>query len=113
MEFTTLVSEVGGLPETWRAVLSATPGVYVLVDPEDGEQYVGSATGGDGLLGRWVEYARDGHGGNVELRRRGRRDYRIGILEVCGSASTEVDILEREGAWKRKLGSRAHGLNRN
>lgn len=58
--FSALVSEVERLPETWRAVLAATRGVYVLVDPEDGELYVGSATGGDGLLGRWLEYARAG-----------------------------------------------------
>lgn len=35
--------EVEGLLETWSAVLAATRGVHVLVDPEDGEFYVGSA----------------------------------------------------------------------
>ena len=49
--FSALVSEVEGLPETWRAVLAATRGVYVLVDPEDGELYVGSATGVTVFLG--------------------------------------------------------------
>jgi len=35
------------------------------------------------------------------------------ILEVAGSADTSFQISEREEAWKKKLGSRAKGLNRN
>lgn len=32
-----------------------------------GRQYVGKADGGERILGRWMQYARDGHGGNVAL----------------------------------------------
>ena len=112
VEFRARVSEVSALPGAWQEVLAACRGVYLLVG-SDGEQYVGSATGERGFLGRWLDYAQDGHGGNQALRERERQDYHVSILEVCGTALSLGEIHEREGVWKRKLGSRAHGLNRN
>ena len=112
-DFTILVSAAADLPDTWREPLKAVRGVYLLVDIKDGRQYVGSAAARDGFFERLSSYAQDGHGGNVELKRRKSRDYQFTILETVGSGATEEDILAREDAWKRKLGSRAHGLNRN
>ncbi len=66
-----------------------------------------------GLLGRWLVYAANGHGGNVLLRQRGHRDYAVSILEVASPDMSRDDILAREAHWKDKLGARAHGLNEN
>ena len=87
-------------------------GVYLLVS-EGGEQYVGSASGQDGLFGRWMVCAENGHGGNVLLRQRGHRDYAVSILEIASPDMSRDDIVAREAHWKDKLGVRAHGLNKN
>jgi hypothetical protein len=51
-----------------------------------------------------------GHGGNVELRRRGSKGYRVTVLEVVNS---DTGIERVEEAWKKKLMSRKFGLNKN
>jgi hypothetical protein len=106
------VSEVPTLPGSWLGALSSVRGVYLLV-AENGEQYVGSASGQNGFTGRWLEYARNGHGGNLLLRQRGHDDYNVSILEVASPDMAVEDILRREAFWKDKLGARAHGLNAN
>ena len=114
--FQASLREVEGFSPAWARQLSTCRGVYLLVHPDSGEQYVGSATGEDGFLGRWHSYAADGHGGNKLLRpltTDGIPDYHISILEVAGSTMQDGDVLEREAAWKDKLGTRAHGLNAN
>ena len=65
--FTRLVDEVPGLPNGWQQVLRSVKGVYLLVDVHSGQQYVGSAKGADSLLGRWMDYAGGGDGGDVAL----------------------------------------------
>ena len=111
-KFMSQISEVPVLPQAWQAALASVRGVYLLVC-EGGEQYVGSATGQAGLLGRWTVYAANGHGGNVLLRQRGHRDYAVSILEVASPDMSRDDILAREAHWKDKLGARAYGLNQN
>jgi hypothetical protein len=93
--------------------LAAVRGVYLLTCPRTNEQYVGAAHGGDGFLGRWLGYARSGHGGNVGLKSRDPSDYRVSILEVAASSASVEDILAMEARWKDKLQSREMGLNRN
>lgn len=110
--FVSRIREIPLLPQTWQAALGSVRGVYLLVSDE-GEQYVGSASGQDGLIGRWTAYAANGHGGNVLLRQRGHRDYEVSILEVASPDMSRDDILARESLWKDKLGARAHGLNEN
>ena len=105
-------SEVPMMPQAWQGALASVQGVYLLVS-EAGEQYVGSATGSEGFLGRWLDYAANGHGGNVLLKQRGHRDYTVSILEVASPDMSRNDILAREFHWKNKLGARAHGLNGN
>lgn len=111
--FSTTLEGIASLPPTWRAALASVKGVYLLVSPDTGDQYVGSAYGADGFIGRWDQYFRDGHGGNKLLRARGRVDYAISILEIASPDMSDADIIHRESTWKSRLGSRAHGLNAN
>jgi hypothetical protein len=104
------IDQIAAVPLTWQAVLKSVKGVYLLVCKETGKQYVGSAKGEESLWGRFLEYARTGHGGNVELRRRGFRGYQVTILEVVNS---DTGIERIEEAWKKKLMSRQFGLNKN
>jgi hypothetical protein len=106
--------EVEALPTTWLEALRASRGVYLLVHRETGAQYVGSATGEDGFVGRWLGYA-DGHGGNVALQKLGHgpAGYDVRVLETVGSGATHNDVCDLESLWKEKLGSRVKGLNRN
>lgn len=107
------LSKLDKLPRSWIVVLQASKGVYLLTCPKTKEQYVGSATGEEGFLGRWQDYIRTGHGGNVALKNRSPSDYQVSILEVAGTASTADDILSMERQWKLKLQSQEMGLNRN
>ncbi|GAB5437315.1 MAG: hypothetical protein FalmKO_24400 [Falsiruegeria mediterranea] len=112
-KFASSVDEVALLPEAWRGALSSVQGVYLLVCPETGEQYVGSAYSNGGFMQRWSEYAANGHGGNKLLVNRQKVNYAVSILEVASPDMSPSDIIHREAAWKVKLGSRAHGLNAN
>ena len=109
--FRVRLSELDSCPVSWTAALSSTRGVYVLTCPRTKEQYVGSASGQSGFLGRWREYAVTGHGGNVALKSRAPSDYQVAILQTVGTAATDNEILSLEILWKRKLQSVEMGLN--
>jgi hypothetical protein len=111
--FIITLANIPKMPSTWNAILSSSYGIYLLTCPKTKEQYVGQAYGENGFLGRWLQYARDGHGGNIGLKSRNREDYQVSILEVCGSSTTKAEIDALESLWKRKLQSREMGLNRN
>jgi hypothetical protein len=113
LNFVSDLSRLTSLPAGWKAALSAVRGVYVLTCPRTHELYIGSASGADGFFGRWSEYARDGHGGNVQLKSRDRSDYQIAILEVAGTSMTMQDIMSLESHWKEKLQTRKMGINSN
>jgi len=113
MKFKEPLSNVIALPSGWIQALKSVRGVYLLTRPRTKEQYVGSATGGDGFWGRWIVYATNNHGGNVELKSREPSDYQVSILEVAGNNATSDDIKQAEALWKQKLQSREMGLNRN
>jgi hypothetical protein len=104
------IDEIAAIPLGWQEVLRSVKGVYLLVCNETGKQYVGSAKGDESLWGRFLDYARSGHGGNIELKRRGKASYRVSVLEVVNS---DVGIERVEEAWKQKLMTRQFGLNRN
>ncbi len=115
-EFARPVDDIPTLPNGWQQVLRSVKGVYLLVDLDSGQQYVGSAKGSDSLFGRWMEYATDGHGGNLGLRKatsEGRRRYQVSVLEVVEEATPDVTIEQIESFWKNKLLSRSFGLNAN
>lgn len=107
------LSHIADAPPSWAQPLATSKGVYLLTCPRDGSLYVGSATGEGGFWRRWAEYRANGHGGNVALLGREPSDFVASILEVAGSADSDRDILAAEAVWKRKLQSRALGLNRN
>jgi hypothetical protein len=108
------LDDVARIPQTWATALRSVRGVYLIVHRGNGAQYVGSAVGDGGFLGRWLGYA-DGNGGNVGMRELAAAAdaYEVSILEVVGSAATVEEVYARESAWKLKLGTRARGLNRN
>lgn len=112
-QFCVDVDQIPGLYPSWQQRLREVKGIYVLVDKETGEQYVGSAKGEDSLLARFMAYAQTGHGGNIELRRRKGAHYQVGVLEVVNMALPDRRIEEIEASWKRKLLTREFGLNRN
>jgi GIY-YIG catalytic domain len=107
-EFRSDIAEIESIPPGWQEVLRSVKGVCVLACKETGKLYVGSAKGEESLWGRFRDHASTGHGGNVELKRRGRREYQVSVLEVAG---TDQRIERLEEAWKRKLLSREFGLN--
>lgn len=110
--FISRVSEIPRFPQAWIGALEGVRGVYLLVTAQ-GEQYVGSASGAQGFMGRWRAYLANGHGGNVLLRDRGHQDYAMTILEIASPDMSANDIVAREAFWKAKLGARAYGLNAN
>jgi len=97
-----------------RAALEQWPGIYAIWDSSDSKMYVGSASGGASILGRWLNYAASGDGGNKLLRGRNPENFRFTILQRL-SLDTPVDEVVRiENTWKRRLHTMApHGLNVN
>lgn len=105
---------------SWKSALSNVAGVYLVTDTSDGKIYVGSAYGGDGIWQRWSVYAKNGHGGNKELRAlltKKKKDhaelFQFSLLEICDLNSSDDYIISREVHWKKVLKSREFGLNKN
>lgn len=115
LSFAASLSEINNelLPRSWIQVLATARGVYLLTCPRTREQYVGMANGESGFWGRWCCHAQAGYGDAVKLKSREPSDYRVSILEVAGSSSTEAEVREMEACWKKKLQSREMGLNAN
>lgn len=103
----------------WHRMLASVAAVYLILDTKAGQQYVGSAYGNGGLLGRWREYAKTVHGGNKQMKllaaeRSGlAHDLQFAVLQTLPLASTSKEVVDHERRHKVKLGSRAHGLNSN
>ena len=105
---------------SWKSALSKVKGVYLIVDALTGKQYVGSAYGNDCIWQRWSDYAKNGHGGNVELKEllkiKGesyKYFFKYSILEVCNMNLGDGYIIARENHWKEVLLTRKFGLNKN
>lgn len=116
------LTELRRYPEAhqdWITGLSAVGGVYLIVSTVTGQQYVGSATGGGGIWQRWQTYAKTGHCRNsrlVELCASDQRHpeaFTFSILEAFSRTTARDAALAQEAFFKRKLGSRAFGLNEN
>jgi hypothetical protein len=104
------LSGVYKLPKDWITALRARS-VHLLTCPTTKEQYVGSATGHDGFWQPWQDYVTNAHGGNIGLKSRTPSDYHVSILEVAGTSATADDVISMEERWKKKLQSKAMGLN--
>lgn len=102
------------LPSDWRSALAQWRGIYLIHDNADGKAYVGSAYGAANILGRWLNYAASGHGGNRLLRKRDPSSFSFSILERVSPDMPSVDVVTLEGTWKDRLHTRApDGLNDN
>lgn len=103
----------------WSAALRNVAGIYLILQPSTGAQYVGSAAGSQGIFGRWSEYAQTGHGGNkllIELCARNPiapREFKFSLLRTLSKAMTNREVVDYENFYKKKLGTRAFGLNAN
>lgn len=103
----------------WRSQLQAVGGIYLILASHTGQQYVGSATGAGGLWQRWSQYAQTGHGGNQRLKQLVQDDpgcpnaFVYSILHTFSRTTVRQHAQELEALFKRKLGSRALGLNAN
>lgn len=103
----------------WHTMLASVAGIYLIVDLTDGNQYVGSAYGEYGILGRWQSYVDTLHGGNIQLIRLLQDDplrykhFQFSILRTLPKSMTSTQVVNHEQLYKKKLGSRDFGLNGN
>jgi hypothetical protein len=102
----------------WRYRLS-NKGIYMILDKKTGMQYIGSASGKDGIWGRWQNYAHDGYGGNTYLidLHKDDPDYHLNfqytVLQTLPSNISKPEVDAIESLYKIKFGSRDHGYNKN
>ena len=120
IDYKTLKYIVSDNISSWKSALSNVKGVYLIVDTYTGKQYVGSAYGDECIWHRWSNYAKDGHGGNVELKEllktngaEYKYNFKYSILEVCNMNLGNEYIISRESHWKEVLLTRQFGLNLN
>jgi hypothetical protein len=105
--------------KVWHTMLASVSGVYLIVDMTDGSQYVGSAYGKNGILGRWNEYVDKKHGGSARLEAllivEPNRYYmfQFTVLRTLPKSMMSNQVIAYEQMYKQKLGSRAFGLNGN
>ncbi|CAI3950527.1 GIY-YIG nuclease family protein [Commensalibacter communis] len=104
----------------WYYPLSTISAVYLIYDSSTGKQYVGSASGeSGGLWGRWSNYIQTKHGGNKKLienyqqNKTQHLNYVFSILLVLPKGMSKEAVIKYENLYKKKLGSRAYGLNQN
>lgn len=101
--------------QNWVTALENQKGVYLITDKDTGKQYVGSATGKDMILGRWMTYVKNGHGGNKNLKglefKYIQDNFRYSILEIFKSTTDDNTILARESWWQNTLQTRTFGYN--
>lgn len=102
----------------WYLMLSAVKGIYLIYDKKTGGQYIGSAYGENGIWGRWSEYVlKSGHGGNkklielVEMQKDYGNNFQFTVLMTLPKTLTEREVIKYEERFKRKLGTKAFGLN--
>ena len=101
----------------WVSVLKAKNCIYCILDTSNGKLYVGSTYNPSGILGRWVQYAATGHGGDLDLEKKGeeycKTNLKWSILETLQLDISAHDAIERETMWKDKLGVKRFGYCNN
>lgn len=103
----------------WYRMLSSVSGVYLILDRVTGRQYVGSAYGAGGIWARWKMYAKYHSGGNKLLKQLlleypdQYKQFQFSVLRVLEPGVPKDAVIDQEVLVKRKLGSRAFGLNCN
>lgn len=105
--------------ENWHTALSSVYAVYLITDTEGGMQYIGSAYGKNGLLGRWSEYVKTKHGNNKKIIKlleeypNRYRKFQYSVLQILPKNLSEEEVVDVEKLWKDKLHTREFGLNDN
>ncbi len=108
--------------KNWQTALENQKAVYLITDTATNKRYVGSAYGDNMLLGRWWNYAENGHGHNKELKalveEKGldyvKDNFRYSILDIYKSTTDDETIIARESWWKNILLTRGdYGYNAN
>ncbi len=103
----------------WHTALSSINAIYLIVDRKNGKQYVGSAYGKDGLLGRWTIYIATGHGNNKLMKEAvcdhpdRYKEFQFSILQILPKNLTDDEIIKIESLYKKKLMSKEFGMNDN
>ena len=104
----------------WHTKLSDCNCIYAISDSKTGKLYIGSTYNRSGIWGRWKDYAKTGHGDDVELVKLLKADpdyakkyFTWSILQVLPLSIQDVKAIEIETLWKNKLGRAACTLNRN
>ncbi|MFK4899871.1 GIY-YIG nuclease family protein [Lactococcus petauri] len=117
--------------KSWIQALSEVYGVYLITDVKTGKLYVGSATGKQGIYGRWSTYLAEGYDKNeledskypnTKLKQivntKGieyiKKNFQYSILEIFNKNDIgKQNALKREIYWKNMLQSRKFGYNDN
>ncbi len=105
--------------EAWHSALSSVYAIYLIVDRENGKQYVGSAYGSGGLLSRWTCYVDTYHGHNKVLQElvcnypERYHSFQFSILQVLPKTLTADEVISIESRYKKKLLSIEFGMNAN
>lgn len=105
--------------EAWHTALSSVNAIYLIVDRETGKQYVGSAYGKEGLLGRWACYVNSLHGNNKLMKElictypERYHHFQFSILQILPKTVTDDEVIQTESLFKKELLSIAFGMNDN
>jgi hypothetical protein len=106
--------ELHAIPTPWKHELRQWRGIYFIFETALGKGYVGSAYGSENILGRWINYAASGHGGNQLLKKRDPKHFLFSILQRLSPDSLPEEVIQCENSWKERLHTRAPmGLNDN
>ncbi|MBD3750839.1 MAG: GIY-YIG nuclease family protein [Sphingobacteriales bacterium] len=103
----------------WHNKLSSVGGIYLIVDTLNGNQYIGSAYGENGILGRWTRYVKENMKENkalIELVSNNHgyeNNFNFSILRTLPKSITDKEVIQIENLYKAKLGTKVFGLNLN
>lgn len=95
----------------WKTALSASAGIYRIVDHSSGKTYIGAAYGAENLWRRWGDYAKTGHGGNKLLKDLDPNHFQWSIIRTLSGSMSSKEVIHVERTEMRKHGSMAIGLN--
>mgnify|MGYP003399177902 FL=1 len=120
LNYTQLKTIINSNNPEWKSRLESCNCIYLILDKSNGKQYVGSTYNTKGIWGRWSEYAKTGHGDDVELKKCIDSDHKYAeknfqwcILETLPIKILQDQAIERESLYKRKLGTRMYGYSKN